>query len=135
MKEVLVMKILKAAKFESLHENAVNVCRLRTAKEEIEQEYEGACKAAIEAVVGILTENPEAVMTCGDIADATGLPISKVAYAMYNHPSIVAERQPIERRFVELDESGEPIPGCVKVEQYNRTTFRVAPKGYRRCNW
>lgn len=117
------MKILKATTFSTLHTNTAKVIDLRQQKEAIEAKYRAAIADSLDAVIDILHDNPGAGMTCGDIANVTGLTTAMIACAMDKRLDIKIEHRPIQRRFVELDDNGKVIPGTEKIEEYERTVY------------
>lgn len=117
------MKILKATTFSTLHTNTAKVLDLRQQKEAIEARYKAAIADSLDAAVAILRDNPGAGMTCGDIANVTGLTTAMVANVMSNRVDVKTEHRPIQRRFVELDDNGKVIPGTEKIEEYERTVY------------
>lgn len=128
------MKILKAAKFATLHKNTATMLDLREQKEAIEAKYKAAIADTIETVVEVLRQNPNAGMTCGDIAGVTGLNTAMISHAMACRPDVTGYKTHVSRQFIELDEDGDPIPGAIKTEEYQRTVYQYVG-GRRRNEW
>lgn len=86
-------------------------------------------KDVIDQAIAYLNDNPGAVLTGVDIANATGIPKStvneKMTSAYYSH-RVSTTRVSVTRHFAQVDENGQLIPGGRTHDQ------EVRMRGYKK---
>lgn len=93
------------------------------------ERYNQQTQDVVDRAIAYLNDNPGAVLTGVDIADATGIPKStlekKMISAYYSH-RVGTTRVSITRHFAQVDENGQLIPGGRTHDQ------EVRMRGYKK---